>query len=121
MLRTKMRTICASITLAGLMLAGRAAFAGEPKVATTVEEHQMMAKQYRDEAATFKKVADDHRAMATAYAAKHGPTNGPTPNTGAEKMKKHCEAIANDATRLATDATKAADYHEMRAKELQGK
>jgi hypothetical protein len=35
-------------------------------------------------------------------------------------MVKHCEALSKDADRLATDAGKAAQYHMMRAKELQG-
>ena len=121
MFSTKIRMMLASLTFAALALGATASFAEEPKVPTTVAEHQAMAKQYRDEAAQFKKVADDHRAMAAAYAEVHQPTNGPTPNPGTVKMKKHCETIAKDADKLASDAGKAADYHELRAKELQGK
>ena len=119
----KVRTICASIALAALMLAGTISAADEAKAPTTVEEHQAMAKHYRDEAANFKKLADDHRAMAAAYADKHVPTNGtpPTPNPLTVKMKKHCEAIAKDADKAAHDAEMAATYHEQRAKELQSK
>jgi hypothetical protein len=36
-------------------------------------------------------------------------------------MVKHCMAIAGAADKLAAQAQKAADFHEMRAKELQGK
>jgi hypothetical protein len=103
------------------MLGGTAALADEAKVPATPDEHQAMAKQYREEAANFKKVADEHRAMAAAYAEKHVPTNGPRPNVLAEKMKKHCEAIAKDADKAAHDAEMAATYHEQRAKELPGK
>ena len=88
---------------------------------TTVAEHETLAKQYKDQAAQYKKVADDHKAMAAAYAAVHQPTNGPTPNASAAQMKKHCALIAKDADKLAADAEKAADYHTLRAKELQGK
>jgi hypothetical protein len=86
-----------------------------------VAEHEALAKQYKDQSAQYKKVADDHRAMAASYAAVHQPSNGPTPNAGAEKMKKHCELIAKDADKLAADTEKAADFHTQRAKELQGK
>ena len=118
---TNCRTMIASLAFAAFALTATTSFAEEAKVPTTAAEHEAMAKQYKEESAQFKKVADDHRAMAAAYAATHQPTNGPTPNTGTVKMKKHCEAIAKDADRLASDAEKAADYHTLRAKELQGK
>ena len=121
MLATKIRTMIAFLALAAFALTATASLAAEAKVPTTAAEHEAMAKQYREQAAQFKKLADDHRAMAAAYAATHQPTNGPTPNAGAAKMKKHCEALAKDADTLAADTEKAADYHTMRAKELQGK
>jgi hypothetical protein len=121
MFSTKIQTMFASLAFAAFALTATASFADEAKVPTTVAEHEAMAKQYKEEATQFKKVADDHRAMAAAYAAAHQPTNGPTPNAGAVKMKKHCEAIAKDADKLSSDAEKAADYHTLRAKELQGK
>lgn len=118
---TKIRTMIASLAFVAFALTATAAFAEDAKVPTTVAEHEALAKQYRDQTAQYKKVADDHRAMAAAYAAVHQPTNGPTPNAGAVKMKKHCEAIAKDADKLASDTEKAADYHTQRARELQGK
>ena len=107
----------------GFVLGATTSKAEEAKVPTTVAEHEAMAKKYREQAAEYKQVADEHRAMAAVYADKHGPFNGtpPAPNPLTVKMKKHCETIAKDADKLAADATKAADYHEMRAKELQGK
>jgi hypothetical protein len=36
-------------------------------------------------------------------------------------QEKHCMTLAKDYEKLATDAEKAADYHLMRAKEMQGK
>jgi hypothetical protein len=111
----------ASLAFAAFALTATASFAGDAKVPTTAAEHEALAKQYRDQAAQYQKVAEEHKAMAAAYGAAHQPTNGPTPNAGAEKMKKHCEVIAKDAEKLASDTAKAADYHAMRAKELQGK
>jgi hypothetical protein len=96
-------------------------FADEPKVPTTAAEHEALAKQYRDQAAEYKKVADEHREMAAAYGRAHRPTKGSASNPWAAKMQKHCDTLAKDADKLAADSTKAADYHEMRGKELQGK
>jgi len=118
---TRIRTTIASLAFAAFALTAAASYAGDTKVPTTVAEHEALAKQYKDQAAQYKKVADEHRTMAAAYSTAHQPTNGPTPNAGAEKMKKHCEAIAKDADKLAADTEKAADYHTQRAKELQGK
>jgi hypothetical protein len=121
MVPTKIRALIATLALAAITFAATASRAADTKVPATPEEHQAMAAQYRDQAAQYKKLADDHRAMAAAYAQQHVPTNGPTPNTEAVKMKKHCEAIAKDADKLAHDAEMAATYHEQRAKELQSK
>ena len=123
-LATKIQTILASLAFAAFALTATASMAEAPKIPTTVAEHETLAKQYRDQVAQNKTVADDHRAMAEAakkstansHAAAHGQRD---PNV--EKMVKHCAAIATAADKLATEAQKAADFHEMRAKELQGK
>ena len=107
-----------------LAFAAPMSMADAPKMPTTVAEHEALAKQYMDIVAQNKKVAADHRAMAEAakqstkasHAAAHGQKD-PT----AEKMVKHCTAIVAAADKLAAEAQKAADFHEMRAKELQGK
>jgi hypothetical protein len=117
----KIRIVVASLAFAAFALRGAASLADEAKIPTTVAEHEALAKKYREEAAQYKKVADDHRAMAAAYASQHQPTNGPTKNPLVTKMEKHCAALAKDADKLAVDAQKAADFHTMRAKELQGR
>ena len=114
----------AAIVLLAFAFAAPVAMADAPKVPTTVADHEALAKQYKDIVAQNKKIADEHRAMADAakkstlssHAAAHGQKD---PNT--EKMVKHCNAIASAADKLAAEAQKAADYHEMRGKELQGK
>jgi hypothetical protein len=118
---TKIRSIVASLAFAALALTASASFADEAKVPQTVAEHEAMAKQYKEQAAQYKKVADDHRAMAAAYAKAHPDTKGGSKNPWNEKMQKHCKALAADADKMATDAEKAADFHTLRAKELQGK
>jgi hypothetical protein len=117
-------TAVVALAFVAMALAAPASMADAPKVPTTVAEHEALAKQYKDQVAQNKKVADDHRAMADAAKkstlASHAAARGQKdPKT--EKMVKHCMAIAAAADKLAAEAQKAADFHEMRAKELQGK
>ena len=118
---TKIRTMLAALVLAAFAFTANAAFADEAKVPTTTAEHEALAKQYKDQAAQYTKVADEHKAMAAAYAKAHPDSKGGVKNSFNEKMQKHCKALAADAEKLAADAEKAADFHTMRAKELQGK
>jgi hypothetical protein len=120
-LRTKLPLILASLAFATFALTATASFAEEMKVPATTAEHEALAKQYREEAAQYKKVGDEHRAMAAAYAKEHPDSKGGVKNPWNAKMQKHCEALSKDADKLAVDAEKAADYHSLRAKELQGK
>jgi hypothetical protein len=119
--RTKIRTIVASLAFAAFALTATASFAEEAKVPATTAEHEVLAKQYQDQAAQLKKVGDDHRAMAATYAKEHPDSKGGVKNSFNSKMQKHCAALAKDADKLAADAAKAAEYHSLRAKELQGK
>lgn len=123
MLTPTKTTILAALTFAGLALLAGESFADEPKVPQTVADHEALAKQYTDQAAQFKKVADDHRAMVEAYKKTIAmPVNkGGVKNPWLVKMEKHCAMLAKDADKLAADAEKAAEYHMLRAKELQGK
>jgi hypothetical protein len=118
---TKIRRIIASIMFAAFAFTATAAFADEAKVPTTAAEHEALAKQYKEQAAQYKKVAAEHDAMAAAYAKTHPDSKGNVKNPWNEKMQKHCKMLAADANKLAADSEKAADYHTMRAKELQGK
>ena len=121
--RTKIRTIVASLAFAAFALTASASFADEAKVPETAAEHEAMAKQYKDQAAQYKKVADDHRAMVQAYKKTLAmpESKGGVKNPWLVKMEKHCAALAKDADKLAADAEKAADFHSLRAKEVQGK
>jgi hypothetical protein len=123
MLATKLRNTLALAVFAAFAFTATESFAQEAKVPQSAADHQAMAKQYTDQAAQFKKVADEHRAMAEAYkksfaapAAKAGQKN-----PWVAKMEKHCAMLSKDADKLAADATKAAEYHTLRAKELEGK
>lgn len=109
----------------GLALATGSSFAmAESKVPTTPAEHFALAKEYTQKAETYRKEAGEHKKMAAAY--RNSPANAPLKargdkNPAVEKMEKHCNAIVTAAEKLATENEKAADFHTLRGKELQGK
>lgn len=105
-----------------LALALPAMAGAEPKLPQTPADHFALAKRYQQQAAAYRKEAAEHRAMAEAYKRSvPGPTKAGGENPWARKMEAHCRAIATDAERLATDADKAAEFHILRGRELQGK
>jgi hypothetical protein len=110
----------------GLALAttGSFALAAEPKIPSTPEEHFALAKDYAQKAETYRKEAAEHKKMGAAY--RNSPANASPKargdrNPAVETMDKHCTAIVNAAEKLAVENEKAADYHTLRGKELQGK
>ena len=119
-----LRTILISFAMAVTLLTSGAFAQAAPKVPSTPEEHFALAKQYKEKADGYRKEAADHRAMAEAYkktvassqAERHGQKD-----PWVAKMEKHCGAIAEAADKLAVENEKAADFHTLRGKELQGK
>lgn len=111
--------------VAGVLSIGLSPIAfAAPKVPSTPAEHSALAKQYRDKAATYKKEAAEHREMAAEY--KKSRLGGAHEAQGQKdpkvvEMEKHCAAIATKADALAVENEKAADFHDLRAKELKGK
>lgn len=97
------------------------AVAEDVKVPVTVADHTALAKQYADKAAAYRGEAESHRKMAEAYRKSVATTPKAPPNPFVAKMDRHCQALAKDADKLAADSQKAADYHTLRAKELEGK
>jgi hypothetical protein len=120
MLKTRIRSILAALAFSAFAVGATTSHADEMKVPQTTADHEALAKQYKEEATQYRKVAADHQAMAAAYAKSH-PDSKAGKNPWTVKMEKHCTALAKDAEKLAVDADKAADYHLLRAKELQGK
>ena len=80
-----------------------------------------LAKSYAEKAAAYRAEAEHHRQMAEAYKKSVATTPKAPANPWATKMHRHCMAFVKDAEKLAADAQKAADYHTLRAKELEGK
>jgi hypothetical protein len=116
-----LRNTLAAILFGAFTLSAAGAFADDAKVPDTTAEHEAMAKSYTEKATEYRKVAEEHKAMAAAYAKAHPDSKGGQKNPWNAKMAKHCQALAKDAEKLAGDAQKAADFHSMRGKEQQGK
>ncbi|MGZ3405439.1 MAG: hypothetical protein ACXVDD_24815 [Polyangia bacterium] len=94
----------------------------QTKMPESAADHLALAKSYQEKAAAYHKEAAEHKAMAEAYKKSvPGPTKAAGENPWAKKMEAHCRAIEADAEKLAADAEKAAEFHKLRAKELQGK
>lgn len=97
------------------------ALAEEAKVPVTAADHMAMAKSYAEKAATYRAEAAYHKQMAAAYAKDHRDPKSGGRNPWTVKMEKHCNEIIKDADKLAADAEFAAKFHEMHAKEMEGK
>lgn len=96
--------------------------ADEVHVPETGADHLALAKTYQEKTATYRKEAAYHRQMAEAYKKSvPGPMRDGRANPWAKKMDKHCAMLAKDAEKLAVDSEKSAEYHTLRAKELEGK
>lgn len=116
----RIRTLVAITMLSTSAFLSSPSFSHDVKVPQSVEDHTAMAKQYQDKAAANRTEAADHRAMAVAYG-KGVPKDKQGQNPWSSRMNKHCEALALSAEFMAVDEEKAAEYHNLRAKELQGK
>lgn len=117
---SRIRTLLASVAFVAVAWTAMPSFAEETKIPQSAVEHEARAKTYKEQAVQYRKSAEEHKQMAAAYAAKRPDIKGVGKNPSAEKMSKHCLTLAKDFEKLATDAEKAAEYHEMRAKEIQG-
>lgn len=119
MFTTKLKMIVAPLAIAACMLTAAPSFAEGTGAPTTTAEHQARANTYKEQAAQYRKAAEEHKQMAAEYAKKN-PDMKTQKNPWTQKMQKQCMTLAKDFEKLAADADKAAEYHEMRAKEMQG-
>lgn len=121
MFASKVRICISSLAFIAIALAVTPLLADEGGgVPQTVAEHEARAQSYKSQAAQYRQAAEQHKQMAKDYAEKHPDPKGGGKNPWNAKMQKHCMTLAKDFEKLATDAEKAADYHAMRAKEMQG-
>ncbi len=114
------RKTLAAVAFCALAFTALPSFAEDMKLPQTAAEHEAMAKSYKDQAATYRHAAEEHKQMAADYTKVHPEGKG-AKNPFNEKMAKHCEKLQKEFEQLAADAETAANFHSMRAKELQGK
>jgi hypothetical protein len=118
---TKLNALLAAACFGAFTITAGPARADERNAPQTAEEHQDLAQQYRKKAVEFRKEVEWHKDMAAAYKRQHPDAKGGRRNPWTVKMEKHCQTMARNAEKLATESEKAADFHDLRAKELQGK
>ena len=113
------------ISAAAALIVGAAAAWAEmaPTVTlpATTRDHRALATRYDENAAAYHKEAAYHRAMLEEA----GGTEWINPKAPShprhEKMRTHCEPIIRDAERLAREREQFAEWHRMRAAELEGR
>ena len=94
----------------------------EMKAPQTAQEHRERAEQYKKKAAEYRKEAEAHRKMLADYSktvARNPKDTGE--NAYIKKMRLHCEKYIKAAEALAQEADEMARFHELRAKEMEGK
>lgn len=117
---TQFARVLASLALS-LSLVTATAQAEEAKVPVTAADHMAMSKSYAEKAVAYRAEAAYHKEMAREYAKTHPDRKSGVRNSWTVKMEKHCNAIIKDAEKLADDAEWAAKFHEMHAREMEGK
>lgn len=121
MIANKIRTILALTVFAAFAFTATATLAQDAKVPQTAADHVALAKTYQEKAASARKDAEWHKQMAEQYAKAFPDAKGGAKNPWNVKMQKHCAALQKEAEKVAASNEKAAEYHNLRAKELEGK
>ena len=119
-------TLISGRLIAALVLAMFAtAYAEGPRSMTmpqTVQEHRDRAAEYQKKAADARQDAEAHRKMLADYSKTVAKSpKAPTENPYIKEMRLHCEKYIEADEALAREADEMAKFHEMRAKEAEGK
>lgn len=96
-------------------------FAQEMKVPETAKDHHEMAEHYQKVAAQTREDIEMHKKMSADFeqAAVKSPKAGENPYS--KKMRLHCAKYIKASEGLAAEADASATFHNLRAKELEGK
>ena len=117
--RTRTRPLLSAITL--LLAMAVPVFAQEMKVPETAKDHREMAEHYQKVAAQTREDIEMHKKMLADFnqAAVKTPKTGENPYS--KKMRLHCDKYIKASEALAGEADASAAFHNLRAKELEGK
>ena len=83
--------------------------------AKTSADHERLAAYYDQTAVDLDEKAKEHKELAAAY--KRMPDSGNPRIPSPARPVSHCESIATDASKAATEARSMAEHHRMLAKE----
>jgi len=116
---TQIQLLMAAVTL--LLAMAIPVFAQEMKVPETAKDHHEMAEHYQKVAAQTREEIEMHKKMLADFnqAAVKNPKTGENPYS--KKMRLHCDKYIKASEGLAAEADASATFHNLRAKELEGK
>ena len=116
---TRTQLLMAAITL--LLAMAVPVFAQEMKVPETAKDHHEMAEHYQKVAAQTREEIEMHKKMLADFnqAAVKSPKTGENPYS--KKMRLHCDKYIKASEALVAEADASAAFHNLRAKELEGK
>ena len=104
-----------------LAMAAVSVHAQEMKVPETAKDHHEMAAHYQKVAAHTREDIEMHKKMLADF----NQTVAKTPKMGenpySKKMRLHCGKYIKASEALAAEADASATFHNLRAKELEGK
>ncbi len=91
------------------------------RVPETAKDHHVMAEHYQKQAAELRAEIEMHKKMLIEFnkGVATSPKSGENPYS--KKMRLHCEKYIKAAENLEVEAVESARFHELRAKELEGK
>jgi hypothetical protein len=92
----------------------------DPRPPQTAEEHRARADRYKKKAAEYRQEANAHRKMLADYASRMAPMPRQE-NPWLKKMRVHCQQYIKSADALAREADRFAEYHSLRAAEMEGR
>lgn len=117
----------AGVTLGSPVQGASAVEEQQMAVATpqTAQEHLARAATYKEKAAQSRKEAEEHRKMFADYDKKQGSpllkSKMGRDEPWVAKMRQHCNTYIKAAETMAAEAERFAEFHRMRAEEMQSK
>jgi uncharacterized protein YlxW (UPF0749 family) len=91
------------------------------KVPVTAKDHRELAEHYQKQAAELRAEVKTHEQMLTEFDRGVAKDSKSGENPYSRKMRLHCEKYIKAAENLEQEAVESARFHELRAKELEGK
>jgi uncharacterized protein YlxW (UPF0749 family) len=91
------------------------------KVPETARDHRGLAEHYQKQAAELRAEIKSHERMLTEFNKGVAKDSKSGENPYTRQMRLHCEKYIKAAENLEQEAVESARFHELRAKELEGK